>query len=76
MKVLKIVSKPRPVKRAFARLEPCAGRLASTVLRGLGASNGPWLPDQPTFATLRLLRGVAQATVYVSDGSTRDPRRA
>jgi len=26
-------------------LEPCEGRLSSTVLRGLGASNGPWLPD-------------------------------
>ena len=26
-------------------LEPCEGRLLRTVLRGLGASNGPWLPD-------------------------------
>ena len=27
------------------RLEPCAGKLASTVLRGPGASNGLRLPD-------------------------------
>ena len=27
-------------------LEPCALKGASTVLRGLGASNGPWLPDR------------------------------
>ena len=27
-------------------LEPCEGRLSRTVLRGLGASNGPWLPDR------------------------------
>ena len=26
-------------------LEPCEGRLSRTVLRGLGAINGPWLPD-------------------------------
>jgi hypothetical protein len=27
------------------RLEPCAGKLARTVLRGLGISNDPRLPD-------------------------------
>ena len=27
------------------RLEPYAGKLARTVLRGLGRSNAPWLPD-------------------------------
>jgi hypothetical protein len=27
-------------------LEPCAGRLASTVLKGLRGSNVPWLPDR------------------------------
>jgi nucleotidyltransferase/DNA polymerase involved in DNA repair len=29
----------------LGRLEPCAGKLARTVLRGPGASNGPRLPD-------------------------------
>lgn len=28
-------------------LEPCAGKLACTVLRGLGADNSPRLPDAP-----------------------------
>ena len=32
-------------RKAFEMLEPCEGRLSRTVLRGLGASNGPWLPD-------------------------------
>ncbi len=27
-------------------LEPCAGKLACTVLRGLGAGNSPRLPDR------------------------------
>jgi len=31
------------LKEAFAVLEPCAGKLACTVLRGLGPSNGVWL---------------------------------
>jgi hypothetical protein len=35
----------RPTRGAFEMLEPCEGRLSRTVLRGLGASNGPWLPD-------------------------------
>jgi hypothetical protein len=34
-----------PTKGAFEMLEPCALRGACTVPRGLGASNGPWLPD-------------------------------
>jgi hypothetical protein len=29
------------------RLERCAVKVARTVLRGLGGSNAPWLPDQP-----------------------------
>jgi hypothetical protein len=29
---------------AFVLLEPCAGKLASTVPRGLGAGNRVWLP--------------------------------
>ena len=33
-------------RKAFETLEPCEGRLSRTVLRGLGASNGPWLPDR------------------------------
>jgi hypothetical protein len=31
------------LKEAFAVLEPCAGKLACTVPRGLGPSNGAWL---------------------------------
>ena len=46
VKVLKwYVSKPRPVKRAFAGLERLDGKLSRAVLRGRGASNGPLLPD-------------------------------
>ncbi|MFC1856881.1 hypothetical protein ACFL9U_02510 [Thermodesulfobacteriota bacterium] len=29
---------------AFEGLEPCDGKLSCPVLRGLGVSNGPWLP--------------------------------
>jgi hypothetical protein len=36
------------VKGAFERLEPRAVKVASAVLRGLGGSNAPRLPDQPT----------------------------
>lgn len=32
---LKFVGRPRLAFKAFERLEPCAGKLASTVLRGL-----------------------------------------
>ena len=32
-------------KSGFERLEPCVGKLACTVLTGLGSSNGPRLPD-------------------------------
>jgi len=31
---------------AFEMLEPCAGKLACTVLRGLGAGNSSRLPDE------------------------------
>jgi len=30
----------------FGRLEPCEGKLSSTVLRGLGAGNSPRLPGR------------------------------
>jgi hypothetical protein len=33
------------VTAAFVRLEPCAGKLACTVLRGLGTGDRPWLLD-------------------------------
>ena len=36
----------RPTRGAFEMLEPCEGRLSRTVLRGLGGSNAPWLPDR------------------------------
>jgi hypothetical protein len=48
-------------------LEPCALRNTRTVLRGLGASNGPWLPDENpfeaglVFAALRVKFGHAAA---------------
>ena len=31
---------------AFEMLEPYEGKLSRTCLRGLGAGNSPWLPDQ------------------------------
>jgi len=37
----------RLLKAAYERLEPCVGKLTSTVLMGLGFSNEPWLPDHP-----------------------------
>ncbi|HEU5115363.1 MAG TPA: hypothetical protein VFT74_01665 [Isosphaeraceae bacterium] len=37
------------------RLEPCAGKLASTVLRGPGVSNGPRLPDYVSAERVRNL---------------------
>jgi hypothetical protein len=39
------VVKPAAEKAAYERLEPCVGKLTSTVLTGLGFSNGPWLPS-------------------------------
>jgi hypothetical protein len=33
-------------RKTFEMLEPCASRDARTVLRGLGAGNGPWLLDR------------------------------
>jgi len=39
------VVKPGCLKTALERLEPCVGKLTSTVLMGLGFSNEPWLPD-------------------------------
>ncbi|MGD1076631.1 MAG: hypothetical protein ABR903_11225 [Thermodesulfovibrionales bacterium] len=41
-------AKPGCGKAAFERLEPCVGKLTSTVLMGLGLSNEPWLPDHKT----------------------------
>jgi hypothetical protein len=49
----------RPVKGAFERLEPCAGKLACGVLRGLGGSNAPWLPDHLTRLSARQSKGSA-----------------
>ena len=39
------LERPRAREGAFERLEPCAGKLASTVLRGLGGGNAARLPD-------------------------------
>ena len=41
------------MRGAFEWLERCAVKVARTVLRGLGASNGPWLPDQLTLSSVR-----------------------
>ena len=41
----KEVVKPGCLKAALERLEPCVGKLTSTVLMGLGFRNEPWLPD-------------------------------
>jgi hypothetical protein len=38
----------RPCDRGLSRLEPCAVKVASTVLRGLGGGNAAWLPDPAT----------------------------
>ena len=35
----------RLCQRGLSRLEPCAVKVASTVLRGLGGGNVVWLPD-------------------------------
>lgn len=35
---------------ALERLEPDTGKLVRPVLRGLGSSNAPWLPDKITVA--------------------------
>jgi len=40
---------PRLAFKAFERLEPCAGKLASTVLRGEGLRNAPLLPGKKYF---------------------------
>ena len=40
--------------RAFGMLEPCAGKLARTVLRGLGAGNSSRLPD--LYVTITVFR--------------------
>ena len=36
----------RLCQRGLSRLEPCAVKVASTVLRGLGGGNATWLPDR------------------------------
>ncbi len=40
---------PRLVFKALERLEPCAGKLARTVLRGEGRRNAPFLPGRLPF---------------------------
>ena len=49
------VVKPGCLKAAFERLEPCFGKLTSTVLTGLGFSNEPWLPDRLTGSPQRAI---------------------
>jgi hypothetical protein len=44
------------VYKAFERLEPCAGKLASTVLRGPGGRNAPRLPGRRFLADCSKIR--------------------
>ena len=53
VKAMKYQSRVRQNGR-LQRLERCAVKVARTVLRGLGGSNAPWLPDHPTGLTLRV----------------------
>jgi hypothetical protein len=48
------LGRPRARKGAFERLEPCAGKLASTVLRGRGIGDDAPLPDNSLHWTLDL----------------------
>jgi hypothetical protein len=36
----------RLCRKGLSRLEPCAVKVASTVLRGLGGGDATWLPNQ------------------------------
>jgi hypothetical protein len=47
VKAMKYQSRVRQNGR-LQRLERCALKVARTVLRGLGGSNAPWLPDEAT----------------------------
>ena len=42
----------RVLHGALSRLEPCAGKLACTVLRGRGGGNAALLPDRVLFLTM------------------------
>ena len=55
----RVTSMPRS---AFEGLEPYDGNLSRTVLRGLGARNGPWLP------------GVLTSTVFIRYSQYSAPR--
>ena len=55
---------PHPVKRTFAGVEPCAVKVASAVLWGLGVSTGPRLPDR----RVEIVNGW-EATVSVCQGA-------
>jgi len=46
---------PRLACKALERLEPCAGRLARTVLRGEGRRNAPFLPGSQTSSKEKIL---------------------
>jgi hypothetical protein len=50
-------------------------KVARTVLRGLGGSNAPWLPDQRTTISSRFLRFVSFLVCFVSALVTLRPPR-
>ena len=52
---------PGPVKRAFVRLEPCAVKVACTVLRGGNDGNVVLLPDIVSAQRSTILSRVEQA---------------
>ena len=56
---------------SFRRLEPCEGKLSSTVLRGLGAGNSPRLPDQQINNLLNLSYKMAKKVWAVFRKSSR-----
>jgi len=65
----------RLCNRGLTRLAPCAVKVASTVLRGLGGGNAAWLPDPVTLLPARLSVRTADPTdrglTVAGDGSGR-----
>jgi hypothetical protein len=55
--------KPGCLKAALERLEPCVGKLTSTVLMGLGFRNEPWLPDQSVLFGFKRETSVVQPKI-------------
>ncbi|MDH4138535.1 MAG: hypothetical protein OEW09_17715, partial [Anaerolineae bacterium] len=70
------LAEPRPTGGAFEMLEPCEGRLSRTVLRGLGASNGPRLPDRRSLYrgfSVVLENSFSIVVLHIRRGGSRTP---